>query len=289
METASVRSNSFLASVGAALLLAQWGCAATDPSPDLMQYYGQGSAIRATTSGTGGAPAAETGGAPAVQGGAVMTTTGGVPSATGGAIMTTTGGTVVAMTGGVQTATGGAVVVSTGGVIAGTGGVPPATGGVVSSGSTTTMTINFTTKTLNGQYAPKNVGAVWIEDSSGKWIYTTDYWNSQLNSGKLSTYAGVGGPAYCKDLFGINWVTQPPPDVVTSATLNGHQAHSSAWPLTDANGAPVPDGTYHLKIEMTEDDSAGATADFEFTKGPDPFSLTPADTNPVTGVKIELK
>lgn len=57
---------------------------------------------------------------------------------------------------------------------AGTGGstAPADAAGTAASA----LSVTLTTVTQGGKYAPLNVGAIWIETTSGQWIDTLEYW-----------------------------------------------------------------------------------------------------------------
>lgn len=123
------------------------------------------------------------------------------------------------------------------------------------------MTFSVRTTTADGNFSPRHVLAIWIEDASGfvitrkrsaekrkQYLYT---WNSK--SGRNVT------------------------DATTGATLSSHQTHSITWNCKDMNGALVSDGEYHVYIEFTEEHAQGPMRKVSFTKGSEPVSLTPAD------------
>ena len=125
------------------------------------------------------------------------------------------------------------------------------------------------TVTANGNYSPRNIGAIWIAKASGGFVkslavwartrirYLT-LWNSQTSS------AGVSG----------NTV-----DAITGATLSSHQTHKVTWNCTDTSRNPVPDGAYRVYFELTDRSGTGPNGFVNFTKGPMPFSLMPPDLN----------
>jgi hypothetical protein len=174
-----------------------------------------------------------------------------------------------------------------GGAGGGTGGASGGTGGSMAMGpKPTKLTASITTKTQGGRYAPKNVGAIWIEDSSGKWVYTLEWWSSLLNAGALTQYTQVKGPTY------TFFDPKPGPDVITGATLTMHKTHAVSWGLEGMGGSEVPDGAYNLVIESSEQTQAeggGQVQKIPFTKGPDGVMLTPADTQYFTGMKLTLE
>jgi hypothetical protein len=131
-------------------------------------------------------------------------------------------------------------------------------------GSAGTLTTQFTTISMGGTWAPDNVGAVWIEDASQRYIKTLELW------------AGVRKKSLYK--WGVRACQKPEVDVVTRATLPMHETHEVSWNGEDLNGRPVPDGTYTLFIEVTETElDVGITSTQAFEKGAAPVVLQPAD------------
>src|SRR5262249_36403719 len=144
---------------------------------------------------------------------------------------------------------------------AGAGMVMGTAGSSTSGGALSKLSFDFTTKTYGGRYAPRNAGAVWITDASGKYINTLEYWGSTPNDTHLTSYIASKGADYAlcgalEKLFGTckgTNVTMPPPDVITAATFQTHKAHTGDhWNFKDAMGSPVPDGMYKIVIEMAE-------------------------------------
>jgi hypothetical protein len=131
-------------------------------------------------------------------------------------------------------------------------------------GSAGTLKTQFTTVSMGGTWAPDNIGAVWIEDASQRYIKTLELW------------AGVRKRNLYK--WGVRACHKPEVDVVTRATLPTHQTHEVSWNGKDLNGLLVPDGTYTLFIEVTETEiDVGVTSTQEFEKGGAPVTLQPAD------------
>jgi hypothetical protein len=126
----------------------------------------------------------------------------------------------------------------------------------------TQLTFDVLTRSLDGWYAPRNIGAIWIESASGTWIKTLAVW-ALIRERYLTRFRAASKG---------NRV-----DAVTSATLNQHTTHHVTWDLADVNGSPVPDGEYRVVIELTDQDSTGDSTVIPFTKGPAPLELTPAD------------
>lgn len=117
----------------------------------------------------------------------------------------------------------------------------------------TKVVVDVTTQSQGGRYSPRNIGAVWVENSQGQWVKT------------LAVWAWIRG-RYLRRYLQVN-PSNNTVDAMTSATLRTHQNHKLTWDLTDASGNEVPDGDYSIFIEVTEKDAAGQSASVGFTKG----------------------
>jgi hypothetical protein len=96
--------------------------------------------------------------------------------------------------------------------------------------------VTFTTNTRGGKYAPKHVLAVWVETSNGTFAKTLGKWaNSRVRY--LLNWNAASGKA--TDV-----------DTVTGASLSSHATRKLSWSL-----AGVPNGTYKIKMELTEDNA----------------------------------
>jgi hypothetical protein len=125
------------------------------------------------------------------------------------------------------------------------------------------LTVTATTLTTNGTYAPKNVVAMWIQDSSGKFVKTMLI---LANARKAHL---------------TNWVTSTPVgnsiDAISGATQTSHGMRTCIWNGTNASKLPVADGTYTVYMEMTESNSGTSVGTFTFVKGPNAVTLTPVN------------
>jgi hypothetical protein len=132
------------------------------------------------------------------------------------------------------------------------------------------LAVSVTTGSTGGTYAPRNVLAIWVEDSSGKFVKTllayADKRKQHLNIWETSTT--TAGSVY-------NSV-----DAITGATQSSHGTRTCSWNGTDFNAKIVADGEYTLRMELTDKNATGNTASFPFTKGPNSQSQTPADVAP---------
>ena len=135
------------------------------------------------------------------------------------------------------------------------------------------LTVTATTTTANGSYAPNNIVAVWIQDSSGKFVKTMLI---LANTRKAHL---------------TNWVTATPvgnsTDATTGATQSSHGTRTCYWNGTNTSKVLVADGTYTVKLEMTEGNSGSRVGTFTFYKGPNAVTLTPANIPSFQNISIQ--
>lgn len=123
------------------------------------------------------------------------------------------------------------------------------------------VSLTFRTVTANGNYAPKHVLAVWVEDDNG-------FIKSRLvraNNRKQYLYTWIAASNYNET------------DAVTGATISSHQTHTIIWDCTDLEGMEVADGNYNIHVEFTERHAQGPLYSIEFIKGSEEQHLTPFD------------
>lgn len=156
---------------------------------------------------------------------------------------------------------------------AGTGnaGTGSAGTGSAGTGSATNcgLTVNVTTASAGGRYSPRNIGAIWVADQSGNFVRSLEVWAKQRAShltlwNSATSKAGTPG----------NRV-----DIVSEATMSTHVAHTASWDCEDFNHKTVPDGTYQVYFEMTDDNKTGPNLSVQFVKGSSPMTASPADSN----------
>ena len=139
-----------------------------------------------------------------------------------------------------------------------------------------TLTITATTSATGGNYAPKNIVAMWIEDNQGNFVKTLLAYaqtrKTHLNTWEASTTA-AGSP--------YNTV-----DAITGATKSSHATRTCSWNGTDINGILVADGTYRLRMELTDKNSTGNFSTFTFTKGINPENLAPANVPSFSSISV---
>lgn len=127
---------------------------------------------------------------------------------------------------------------------------------------------SVTTTSYNGHYAPRHVLAIWIEDSSGKFVKTL-----LVNAAARKSYL-------------TNWISNSSgTDASTGATLNSHSTHTVTWNGTNKSGTAVATGTYKLCVEYTEDNGTGKmkTSDFSYSTS---SAVKQASTEPAVTVNF---
>lgn len=139
-----------------------------------------------------------------------------------------------------------------------------------------TLSVSVNTRSTGGNFSPKNVMAVWIENNSGKFIKTLlvygDKRKAHLNVWESST--SLAGSTF-------NSV-----DAITGATQTNHALRNCSWDGTDFNHMNVPDGDYKLRIELTDKNETGNVASLNFTKGPNSFKQNSSNTNGFSSVSL---
>lgn len=149
---------------------------------------------------------------------------------------------------------------------------------IVNAQTSGTLSVSvYTSNTGNGaEYKPKNIFAIWIEDSNGSFVKTlmayADERKSHLTYWKAST--AVAGSIY-------NRV-----DAITGATLANHNTRIASWDGTDYNQVDVNDGTYTVRMELTDKDITGNSSSFDFIKGNAEEVLAPANEPSFSDISI---
>jgi len=134
-----------------------------------------------------------------------------------------------------------------------------------------------TTSDANGNYAPKNILAIWVEDSQGNFVKTLMAYASNkityLNIWQASTTAA-----------GTEFNTA---DAITGVTRTSHSTRECSWDATDYNGNLMPDGEYFLWMELTDKHQTGNYSSFSFNKTETPESQTPDNVPSFSDISIE--
>jgi hypothetical protein len=143
-------------------------------------------------------------------------------------------------------------------------------------GTPASLRVSFSTTTKNGQYAPRNCVAVWVENN-GAFVRTIDR-KAAVRAQHLVAWRTLATAA---DM-----------DAVSGASRTDHATPISlTWDLKD-NGVEIADGTYTIRMEMTEDNATQASQNnegtFTFVKGPAPQLQSGLSTTGFTNVTIDF-
>ena len=129
------------------------------------------------------------------------------------------------------------------------------------------LKVTVTTRTLNRSYAPRNVGAIWIADQTGKFVKSLNVWGNRRLA-ELDRWVAATRAAAVPN----NRV-----DAVTAATMANHGTRTGTWNCTDVNRAAVPDGSYQVCFEMNETNNASEYECVAFNKLAAPQTVAPPD------------
>jgi len=141
------------------------------------------------------------------------------------------------------------------------------------------VSVTLTTTPNGGQYAPRNVVAVWIEDQAGAFVKT------------------IGRHAGTRKQHLVAWTLKAGTndvDAVSGATRQDNVAPlTMTWNLRDKAGTLVPDGTYTLRMELADQNSNTAGQNhqgtFTFVKGAAPQLQTALANGGFTNVSIDFQ
>ena len=197
---------------------------------------------------------------------------GSASSAADGGVSQGMAGRVSAKPAGGGSGSGGAVAAGSG-----AGGTGAVDGGGTGAGEADVTSVSFDVTTLSqgGKYSPKNIGAIWVQNSSGAFIKSLELWAKQRRTHLKKFNAAVG--------------TTGAVDVTASATLSSHRAHHVSWNLKDRSGASVAPGKYSLLIEVTDYDGKGQWYSVDFDTSSGAQSLTPASSPYYSSMTLELQ
>lgn len=133
-------------------------------------------------------------------------------------------------------------------------------------------TLTFTIETMSngGNYAPKHVLAIWIEDESG--FVKTRKRRAEKRKQYLYTWR--------------NRSSENTVDAITGETLKEHQLHTITWDGTDVDGNVVPDGNYKVWVEFTDAHAQGPLYSLAFAKGTEEVSLSPANSGKFKNISL---
>lgn len=142
------------------------------------------------------------------------------------------------------------------------------------AGEGDTVIVTVTTKTHNGQYAPRNATMIWIQKSDKTFIKTI--------LKRAATYI-----RYCT-LW--NSISKGDVDGLTGASRNNHTgALTARWDCTGQDGKPVPAGSYEFWVEMTESNATGKNSFGTITIDGSSETVTGTETAYFTGFTAAYK
>ncbi|KAF0236393.1 MAG: hypothetical protein FD181_2830 [Prolixibacteraceae bacterium] len=138
------------------------------------------------------------------------------------------------------------------------------------------LNVSVATSSAGGNYAPRNIIAIWIEDSSGNFAKTL-----LANADRRIEYLYTWKAATTAKETMYNRV-----DAITGATLTSHGTRTCTWNGTDYKKNMVADGTYYVCMELTDKHATGNYSKFAFTKGANNL-VTPPNVTGFSSVNIQ--
>lgn len=125
------------------------------------------------------------------------------------------------------------------------------------------LRIRVRTSAIGGSFAPRNVGAIWIERSTGEFVKTVERWG-KTRAKWLTRFAAASHD---------NLV-----DAVTGPTLLYHQTHEAVWDLTGLDRCEIAGGDYRVAFELTDRSGTGEATAVPFAKDQTAQTSTFPDT-----------
>lgn len=103
------------------------------------------------------------------------------------------------------------------------------------------LNISVNTKAAGGNYAPRNVVAIWISNANGDFVKTL-----LAYANKRKTHLNNWENSTTKAGSSFNTV-----DAITGATQYGHATRTCKWDGKNYLNSSVLDGTYYVNMEFT--------------------------------------
>lgn len=139
------------------------------------------------------------------------------------------------------------------------------------------LTVTTTTSETGGNYAPRNIVAIWIENEQGDFVKTLMAYAANRKT-HLNTWQATTAAAGTE--FNVT-------DAITGATRTSHATRECTWDGTHFNGQEVPDGNYYVWMELTDKNNTGNYSSFMFTKGDVAETLTPSNVPSFANITID--
>ena len=150
---------------------------------------------------------------------------------------------------------------------------------ILSAQTSGILTVSASTSDANGNYAPTNIVAIWVEDSQGNFVKTLMAYaqtrKTHLNKWQASTSAA-----------GTEYNTT---DAITGATRSHHSTRACTWNATNYNGNIMPDGDYFIWMELTDKNATGNYSSFAFTKNDVEELQAPFNVPSFSDISIDWK
>jgi hypothetical protein len=128
--------------------------------------------------------------------------------------------------------------------------------------------IDVTPDSLNLDYAPSHIEAVWINNGAGKFIKSVGVWANRRISHLPRWIAATTAAG----------VRQNRVDAVTAATQYEYMRQTLVWNCTGVDKQKVPDGPYRVCFELNETNGQSEYDCVDFNKGPTPQTVKPPNT-----------
>ena len=125
------------------------------------------------------------------------------------------------------------------------------------------MRVRVRTTAVGGRFAPRNVGAIWIERADGRFVKTLARWG-KTRAKWLTRFVAASN---------TNLV-----DAITGPTLLSHTIHEVTWNLGDLSRCEIEAGDYQVVFELTDRSGTGESIAIGFAKDQLPTTTTPGDT-----------
>lgn len=140
---------------------------------------------------------------------------------------------------------------------------------------TVSMTVSVTTATYGGQYAPKNVFAVWIEKADGGYVATLGAWAQKYRSELQRWYSKSGSGS--KGMA----------DAVTGASRTNHNdVPDLTWTIDDIASQPAADGIYNIYFELNETNGGSKTTTAKIQMSETPQVLSTNNASNIKNIQI---
>lgn len=149
-----------------------------------------------------------------------------------------------------------------------------ATNPPVDSSKTTpgNLSVSTLTSSAGGPYSPRNVLAIWVETSSGKFVKTLLVYAAERKPDLTNFMSNSAGNAT---------------DAITGATLSSHATRTCTWNGKDTAGNLVANGNYKLCIELSDTNGTGTFKSVSFAKDTIATSQTPGNMSCFSNISIK--